>query len=359
MFAGEKAAMDIYKRLSDEAHKYSLVIDKLQEEMLKVSPDSTNTFTAPEKEDKKTAKLLDQIKNEKVEIQRAKEDLYFNRVEAELELLQDGSAKELAQLELNFRRKITEINRQEEELLQVLRNHAKKEWEAKGGQGSFNENSISLPKEQADEFERMRDAESKAYENSQDDVYKKLLLKYQTYAERRKSIEEKFQKDIAELSTKFGADSSAVKVATEQMKEALQELSEEVLKDGGSGLLDLYLFGDGADFLTSKIKEALPLFEDITKLTFKELSKVKEIIGKVTFTDKQLALFKEAGIDVDKLKTALDEAKESAEGMLDAKAWEKVVEMARKLTDSLGELGDSLATIPGVVGEIGKVISGL
>lgn len=359
MFAGEKAAMDIYKRLSDEAHKYSLVIDKLQAEMLKVTPESTSTFTAPEKEDKNTAKLLDQIKTEKVEIQRAKEDLYFNRVEAELELLEDGSAKELAQLELNFRRKITEINRQEDELLQVLRNHAKKEWEATGGQGTFNENSINLPKEQADEFERMRDAESKAYENSQDDVYKKLLLKYQTYAERRKSIEEKFQKDITELSTKFGADSSAVKVATEQMKEALQELSEEVLQDGGSGLLDLYLFGDGADFLTSKIKEALPLFEDITKLTFKELSKVKEIIGKVTFTDKQLALFKEAGIDVEKLKTALDQAKDSAGGMLDAKALEKIVDMARKLTDSLGELGDSLATIPGVVGEIGKVITGL
>jgi len=358
MFAGEKAAMDIYKRLSDEAHKYSLVIDKLQEEMLKVTPDSPD-FTAPEKDDKKTAKLLDQIKNEKVEIQRAKEDLYFKRVEAELELLEDGSAKELAQLELNFRRKITEINRQEDELLQVLRNHAKKEWEAKGGHGTFNENSITLPKEQAEEFERIRDAESKAYENAQGDVYKKLLVKYQTYAEQRKSIEEKFQKDIAELSTKFGADSSAVKVANEQMKQALDELAKEVLQDNGSGLLDLYLFGDGTDFLTSKIKEVLPLFEDITKLSYNELSKVKEIIGKVTFTDKQLALFKEAGIDVEKLKTALDEAKESADEMLDVKAWEKVVEMVRKLSDSLGELGDSLSTFSGAMGEIGKAISGI
>lgn len=359
MFAGEKAAMDIYKRLSDEAHKYSLVIDKLQEEMLKVTPDSTTTFTAPEKEDKNTSKLLDQIKAEKVEIQRAKEDLYFKRVEAELELLEDGSAKELAQLELNFRRKITEINRQEEELLQVFRNHAKKEWEAKGGHGAFNENSITLPKEQADEFERMRDAESKSYDIAQGDVYKKLLVKYQTYAEQRKSIEEKFQKDIAELSTKFGADSSAVKVANEQMKQALDELAKEVLQDNGSGLLDLYLFGDGTDFLTSKIKEALPLFEDITKLSYNELSKVKEIIGKVTFTDKQLALFEEAGIDVEKLKTALDEAKESADEMLDVKAWEKVVEMARKLTDSLGEFGDSLSTFSGALGQIGKAISGI
>lgn len=358
MFAGEKAAMDIYKRLSDEAHKYSLVIDKLQEEMLKVTPDSPD-FTAPEKEDKNTSKLLDQIKAEKVEIQRAKEDLYFNRVEAELELLEDGSAKELAQLELNFRRKITEINRQEDELLQVLRNHAKKEWEAKGGHGTFNENSITLPKEQAEEFERIRDAESKAYENAQGDVYKKLLVKYQTYAEQRKSIEEKFQKDIAELSTKFGADSSAVRVANEQLKKALDELAKEVLQDNGSGLLDLYLFGDGTDFLTSKIKEALPLFKDITKLSYNELSKVKEIIGKVTFTDKQLALFEEAGINVEKLKTALDEAKESADEMLDVKAWEKVVEMARKLSDSLGELGDSLSTFSGAMGEIGKAISGI
>lgn len=358
MFAGEKAAMDIYKRLSDEAHKYSLVIDKLQEEMLKVTPDSPD-FTAPEKEDKNTSKLLDQIKAEKVEIQRAKEDLYFNRVEAELELLEDGSAKELAQLELNLRRKITEINRQEEELLQVFRNHAKKEWEAKGGQGAFNENTITLPKEQADEFERMRDAESKSYDIAQGDVYKKLLVKYQTYAEQRKSIEEKFQKDIAELSTKFGADNSAVRVANEQMKKALDELAKEVLQDNGSGLLDLYLFGDGTDFLTSKIKEALPLFEDITKLSYNELSKIREVIDKVTFTDKQLALFEEAGIDVEKLKTALDEAKESADEMLDVKAWEKVVEMARKLSDSLGELGDSLSTFSGALGQIGKAISGI
>ncbi|SQA95325.1 hypothetical protein [Capnocytophaga ochracea] len=48
----------------------------------------------------------------------------------------------------------------------------------------------------------------------QEQVYKDLLEKYQTYTDQRKAIEEKYNADIVALQAKLGADAPQVKKST-------------------------------------------------------------------------------------------------------------------------------------------------
>ena len=361
LFAGERAVIATVIKLSNEAEKYEKMIDNFHAEMVKLASRKTTQGNDDDDDDddknwvKERANLLRQLEKEQADYMRFKEDLYFRRREMELSLLEDGSKKELELLELNFRRKLVEINRQEEDLLRTLQEHAEKEHKVKGKKGKFDKSKVEIPREQLDEFERMRDAEAAAYEKSQADITKRLLEKYRTYAEKKKAIEEKFSKDIAELPV--GSD--AVLEAKKQLETELKKLREDVLSDNGKGLLELYLYGDGSEYILSKIKEAFPLFEDITKLTINQLEEAKRIINSVEFTKEQLDAFQQAGIDVEALKLALEKAKAASNEMLDVEKWEKIVEIAQKLSSSLDKLGRSLSESGGALGEIGRVISGL
>ena len=124
------------------------------------------------------------------------------------------------------------------------------------------------------------------------------------------------------------------------------------------GLMDVYA-GKGNEFIESKIKETMPLFKDIADLTVKELNKVNDLIGEITFTPAQLEAMKQAGIDVEKLEKALKAAKAEAQEFTDSVKWDKVLTAANKLSNSIGRLGEALERSGGALGDIGSVLSGL
>ena len=72
----------------------------------------------------------DELRKNALEQERALEDLELERQRAQTALMDEGFAKEAAQLELNHRQKLIQIRRQGEDVLEAEREYAKKRWEA-------------------------------------------------------------------------------------------------------------------------------------------------------------------------------------------------------------------------------------
>jgi tape measure domain-containing protein len=221
-------------------------------------------------------------------------------------------------------------------------------------------------------FGKMRDvATSQAtFDKSEVDREKldKLVKDYQTYKEKINSLEKAYDDDLLFLTksyydAKSDIEKNKIKAAIEQRQKTfsdeVKKIQSDFLNENGKGLVDLYFVGNGTDFIKAKIKESMPLFEDITRLTYTELEKVRGIIDKIEFTPEQIESFKQAGIDVEKLNEALKKVKKSSTEAVDAAEWEKVLATANKLSGSLGSLGSSLEKMGGDVGEIGKGLSGI
>lgn len=305
---------------------------------------------APEKD-------LEQITKDELDLIRKNEELAFKARQSSINAMNSGAEKELAQLKLNYDIKRAEIERQEQDLLSQMTESARRVWEAKGGKGSFDSSKVSLSDTQVDAFSSIKKDADNEYLLSIDAVYEKLKDKYLNYAEQRKAIEESFQEEIAALTKKYGADSTYVKTAKERLEKALKAVSEDALTE--KGLLELYLFGDGSEYIQQKIKEVYPLFEDITKLSVTELHKVGEAIQNIELTPEQLEAFRQAGVDVEKLKENLEKAKDASDEAIDVQKWEKVLQSAQALSSSFARLGESLEAMGGGLGELGKLVSGI
>ena len=340
----------------EERQKRIEDIDKLLDAEKKKIAAYTRSMTDPKGNQ---AELQAQVLRNRMMLRRAEEDMEAQIEQSEIDNKQKGATREMAQLKLNHKKKITELNRQEEDLLIQIKENAELEHKARGFKGKLNTSEIQLTDEQKQTFDKLRGLEADAYVLKQQEINQRLLDEYRNYAQQKLAIEKKFQEDIQRLAELEGADSNAVKEAQDQMKKALEALKKTALDNTGKGLVELYLFGDGSDFIQSKVKEALPLFEDISKLTIKELQKVKEAISEIKLTPEQIATLEAAGVEVEKLVEALERVKDKSTEAVTAKEWEKIIGIANQLAGSLSKLGSALQQLEGTSREIGLVISGL
>lgn len=199
----------LFTRSVEEKKLYNDII-KNAEELFGESP-VKETKTPPKKtvvteltdEEKKAIedrkKLLAEISKDELEQIRKDQDLIYQARQSKIDAMKPSTEMELEQLKLDHERKITEINRQQEDLLTITQENAEKVWKANGGKGKFDKSSVKLSVTQVNAFEEMRDNEVTRYLGSVNKVYKELHDKYLDYTEKRKAIEEKFQKDIEAL----------------------------------------------------------------------------------------------------------------------------------------------------------------
>jgi hypothetical protein len=117
-------------------------------------------------------------------------------------------------------------------------------------------------------------------------------------------------------------------------------------------LLDLYLFGNGEDFIQDKIKMAFPEIKSLSEATFSQLEQVKGFVDSIEFTPEQLKSFEELGIDVQKLLDNLKKAKSEETDFIDTEKWADILDLANQIAGAVGQLGDSLQGFGGAVGEI-------
>ena len=270
--------------------------------------------------DDKSVQYLDTYQQKRA-IQKAEQGIQDSIAESQLnaqkmtiDLMAEGNAKELAQINANYDAKINEIRKRERELLQTLQNAEYEQWKQanpdykkKGLQ--FTPTIVSLPTEYQSGFDKEY---SNAYQQQQNDTAKLLsnvLAKYRDFAAQREAIEQQMNDDISFLQkqrTESNADEidRAIQVAKDKAKEAIQAVTDEENKAlaGQDNTFLKMLFGDisqmGFSELSGLIKQAKQLRDYLSGNGSKE--------GITFISPEQLKAIEESPAELDKLKKSLD-----------------------------------------------------
>ena len=166
------------------------------------------------------------------------QDDLFAREESRIKIMQDGADKRLAIIQLEYDKQEEEIRRRSEDQLAAFIETEKQKAEAqgkwkKGKDFDTNTEAINAEKARLAENEKTLLADNAEYQRmQQEQVYKDLLEKYQTYTDQRKAIEEKYNADIAALQAKLGADAPQVKKAQDEKARELKKLDILYKKEG-------------------------------------------------------------------------------------------------------------------------------
>ena len=279
-----------------------------------------NRESSKKGKDNKSVQYLDSYQQKKA-IQKAEQGIQDSITESQLNaqkaviaLMEDGNAKELAQINANYDAKINEIRKRERELLQTLQDTEYEQWKQanpdykkKGLQ--FTPTIVSLPTEYQSGFDKEY---SNAYQQQQNDTAKLLsgvLAKYRDFSAQREAIEQQMNDDISFLQkqrTEANSDEidRAIQVAKDKAKEAIQAVTDEENKAlaGQDNTFLKMLFGDisqmGFSELSGLIKQAKQLRDYLSGYGSKE--------GITFISPEQLKAIEESPAELDKLKKSLD-----------------------------------------------------
>lgn len=379
--AGSKEIADAaaeVKKYSDEVDNLTQKI-KVIDETSKRLENSVNVadllFDANSNQDKEKGTGVSYLDSyqQKQAIQKTEQDIQdaitesqLNAQKAVIALMEDGNAKELAQINANYDAKVNEIRKRERELLQTLQNAEYEQWKQanpdykkKGLQ--FTPTIVSLPAEHQSGFDKEY---SNAYQQQQNDTAKLLsgvLAKYRDFAAQREAIEQQMNDDISFLQkqrTESNADEidRAIQVAKDKAKEAIQAVTDEENKGlaGQDNMFLKMLFGDisqmGFSELSDLIAQAKQLRDYLSGNGNKE--------GITFISSEQLKAIEESPAELEKLKKALD----NLLGTSKKSDFEKIFDTFKKgfadLQSAKGFKGISgaIGTISGAAGDaVGKL----
>ena len=217
-------------------------LDKLQKEKKIIDEKLKGEYNEQSKKATTKAKkeTLPEFDTEKAnrDHQRQIQDDLFRQEEARIKIMQDGTDKRLAIIQLEYDKQEEEIRRRSQDQLAAFIETQKAEAEAagkwkKGKDFDTNTEGINAEKARLAENEKNLLSSNAEYQRiQQEQVYKELLEKYQTYTDQRKAIEEKYNADIAALQAKLGADAPQVKKAQDEKARELKKLDILHKKEG-------------------------------------------------------------------------------------------------------------------------------
>lgn len=279
-----------------------------------------NRESSKKGKDNKSVQYLDTYQQKRA-IQKAEQDIQDSITESQLNaqkaviaLMEDGNAKELAQINANYDAKVNEIRKRERELLQTLQNAEYEQWKQanpgykkKGLQ--FVPTVTTLPADQQAGFDKEY---SNAYQQQQNDTAKLLsnvLAKYRDFAAQREAIERQMNDDISFLQkqrTEANSDEidRAIQVAKDKAREAVKAVTDEENKTlaGQDNAFLKMLFGDVSQMafsdLSGLISQARQLQDYLSGNGNKE--------GITFISSEQLKAIEESPAELEKLKKALD-----------------------------------------------------
>lgn len=283
------------------------------------------------KQDNQTEKLRKQtdkynalLDKQSLEQQRSAEDLQMEVDEARIKAMDEGSAKTIAEMELNFEKEMQAIDRQKKDALRKKVEDARAAWEAnpKNKGKSFDATDIKL----SDDEQNYYDELYKIAIISNEKIYKDLAERYLSYADERLAIEKKFNDDISilqEARKKAEAKGDASEIAqidrsvekrTEVKNEDIFKLDAEQFKKNMNweqvfGNLDK-VSTDTLKKLKVNLKDFISSQKDLSPENLKELvDAIERIDDKVSERNP----FEAMSVSFKSLKDATDAQREAQE----------------------------------------------
>lgn len=399
--SAEKKVKDIIKNRGDrslypteEAYRKALEKAKADEKSAKSKFEGLGGQTKGKTEEQKQSeiasvqsKLGDLLNKQGISRKRAIEDLLNDEEQSRIDTLEEGYEKELAQMKLNQAKRIQELKREKEELIQKNRDDAKAVFDAqeevKAKQNSkyakkqFDASGIGLTDEQKAIYDQrvayakeVNRKETEDFNKKQIQSMNEYLKEYGTYQEKRKAITDIANEKIRKASTK----GERMYIAT-QMRKELSELDINANKTtaaisklfsdmSNKAVKDMRKIADAGEealqFLISGEWDSAKGIEfGMTKETFEILRKSPEELDKIK---KAIERIRKGADDADRpLKKMLAGFKQMAasEGELNRfqEGFAKVKSEINKVTQSVGFLTDSISELAEANGgEFGGVL---
>ena len=272
--------------------------------------------------------------------QRQIQDDLFRQEEARIKIMQDGTDKRLAIIQLEYDKQEEEIRRRsQDQLATFIENEKQKaaaagKWK-KGQDFNTNTEAINAEKARLAENEKNLLASNAEYQRfQQEQVYKELLEKYQTYFERRKSLIQKHETELKELRKTLSDEQ--LEEAKKQQKAELDQLDDAFLQKNKDFQK---LFEDLRDLSNKEIEEAIKAAKKLLEITNMSEEMRKSINARIKDTERMFSQKKLA--DVHQYSQAISD-----------------------LAKSFTELGDStknstLSNLGGAIGNIASQFSNL
>lgn len=294
---GREVSTEELNKLDEKRAKLKTLLEEYKKG---TGDDLSAKSNTPKKTTKKeTLPDFDTEKAQRDHNRQIQDDL-FAREESRIKIMKDGADKRLAIIQLEYDKQEEEIRRRSEDQLNAFIETEKQKAEAQGkwkkGQAfDTNTPAINAEKARLAENEKTLLADNAEYQRiQQEQVYKDLLEKYQTYTDQRKAIEEKYNADITALQAKLGADAPQVKKAQDEKARELKKLDILYKKEG-----------------TAIAK----LFENMRKKTVKEIrqtiaeaeAEIDQLASNLDMSDKDNVEY------IQSLRQQLEQTRETAE----------------------------------------------
>lgn len=276
----------------------------------------------------------DEIKRNAQEQIRIEKDMEFAVRQAEINTHKEGLSKTLEQNQLNYEQEMEQIKRQKEDKLTKIQEWEKTIWESQGKKGTFKPTTTQLSEQDEQQFKALENAAGKKLSAGNQTAIEEMLKQYQTYAEKRKEIEEKFQQDIDEMRAVNEKDKKAGKQVTFSEENIAQAESD---KQDALDALDQEIASREATFNVwveqissmglKQLKEALQTAQDTLK---KEGGKLD---------DKEKATLR-AQIKTLEKKVEVAEAKDASTSSAEKnkKKWSDTIKVMNEVDDTVNNI---------------------
>ena len=214
-----------------------------------------------------------------IEQKRAAEDLQYATTEAKIKAMQEGSAKELAQIQLKKDKEITAIERAYEDMRLKRIEAAKQVWEAdikNKGKNFYESSDFDLANVNTEAEEQNKNAKINAVnaetERETKDRLDRIIAAHQSYIDRKTALEKKYHDDVKTINEGIvEAEKLGDTERAEALRRSLAEAAKSYAEDQAKMSLDQL----------KDMPEYVEAFEDLDKATNETLNDLIDMFQKV------------------------------------------------------------------------------
>jgi tape measure domain-containing protein len=328
-------ALDVSQENSDEWNKYTKQILDAQEQISKYS-DPSKQGRQTQKEATSQLKQQEKLSEELLSIRRKNQ-------QDEINLMEDGTEKKLAQIDLDYQKELDAIDKQ------------RKEWE-KAQNGKLTdeqESDLSAWEENAYKSygKGVKDASKEKLE-SERKAWQEYFIEFGNYQEKRKNLIQKYNDEFAKLQK----DSPEYAIKEAEKSKAIEQLDEQYVKST-KAMADL--FEDASNKSVSAIQSIIDKYETLVKY----MSGTKESDGtNVTldelkalgFTDKDIEKIEKGEISIKDVTDAIKGLKDELKGK---SPWQAFVSDLEKGIEAIKKGGNDSKKIGQGITDIGNAVT--